>query len=421
LAIGIPALAAALLLVLAAVRRRQDPPPALALEDTGMADFAAGDFDAVHSSVDGKEFLIFGNLSSVPPAADLPDEYAAFLGRWEGYGYGPPVKKDWKYVLTVREISSAGGKAYLWAGTNLQYPTWKKEISFRFVPGKPAAMEWKYSEKGKERVWAWTYDPGADVLRGWLTTPSSNEAWGPVELNRGRSFRVYRDYPAYLAENRIYPVSYRDDWLARYFGTGFLLYLPEGYAEDPGRVWPMILFLHGTGDRGENVFLPAKASPLAMVREQGPLPFIIVAPLLGKSGYYGSFPESYLDGVLEQVLADYRVDRTRIYGTGVSIGGEAIYRFAVYRPDLFAAIAPLSGYLESTSGLERLSGLPVWVVHGADDPVIPLNKAQRDVDALKQTGADVVFTILENHDHDVWTDTYADPLFYEWLLRHARP
>jgi predicted peptidase len=183
----------------------------------------------------------------------------------------------------------------------------------------------------------------------------------------------------------------------------------------------MILFLHGTGDRGDNVFLPAKASPLTMIREQGPLPFIIVAPLLGNSGYYGSFPESYLDGVLEQVLSDYRVDRTRIYGTGVSIGGEAVYRFAVHRPDLFAAIAPLSGYLESVSGLERLSGLPVWVVHGEDDPVIPLIKAQRDVDALKQAGADVVFTVLENHDHDTWTDTYSDSFFYDWLLRHARP
>jgi len=420
LRIAIPVFTAVVLLTYAAFRLRPAPKPALAIEETGASDFT-GDFESLHSPADstGREYLIFGNLASRPPAADLPSDCAAFLGRWEGYGFGPPVKRDWKYVLVVREISTEGGIAFWWAGTNLQYPAQVKEIDFRFVPGDPAAVEWKSSEDDGEFVWKFEIDPGSDSIRGWRTDFSSGDAWGPLELDRSRAFRVYRDYTAYLAEKRIHPVAYRDDLLSRYYGTGFLLYLPEGYEEAPDRSWPMIFFLHGTGDRGDNVFLLAKASPLVMIRETGPLPFLIVAPLLGDSAYYYSFPESYLDGVLEQVLADYRVDRTRIYGTGASVGGEALYRYAIHRPELFAAIAPLSAYLESTSGLEQLAGLPIRVIHGADDSVIALAKAQQDVEALRRAGADVSFVVLENRDHDTWTDTYGDPLFYEWLLRYS--
>jgi predicted esterase len=418
---GFPAFAAVLLLTAARCGIRRTPSPALSLDDTGMADFTAGDFDGWHSPADPEagEYVVFGNLSPAAPAADVPADYAAFLGRWEGYGHGPPVDRDWKFVLAVREITREGGKAFLWAGTTLQYPVWIKEIAFRFAAPSPLRMEWRYAEGAKSYLWTWTHDPRTDVLHGRRTETSSGADWIPVELDRGRSFRVYRDYPARLAADRIRPVAYRDGWLVRYYGPGFLLYLPEGYGEDPGRVWPMILSLHGSGDRGDNLFLLAKTGPLAMVREQGPLPFLVVAPLLGDSADYPSFPEPYLDGVLEQVLGDYRVDRTRIYGTGLSMGGEALYRYAVHRPDLFAAIAPISAYLASTAGLERIAGLPVRVIHGAEDPVVPLSMARQDVEALIGAGADVSFIILEHHDHDAWTDTYRDPLFYRWLLSHA--
>ena len=83
-----------------------------------------------------------------------------------------------------------------------------------------------------------------------------------------------------------------------YYGQGYLLYLPEGYEANPKQTWPLIIFLHGSGDRGDNLFLLAKASPFMMIREKGPLPFIIVAPLLSTSQYYASFPENYMDGVL---------------------------------------------------------------------------------------------------------------------------
>ena len=158
-----------------------------------------------------------------------------------------------------------------------------------------------------------------------------------------------------------------------------------------------------------------------MIREQGPLPFIIVAPLL--NDWQGASPLEYLDGVLAEAQTIYRVDAKRIYVTGLSLGGEATYRFAIAHPDSFAAIAPLCASLEGDqiALLERIRSLPVWAIHGAEDTVIPLATGQEPVNVLKELGGNIQFTVLDGHDHDIWTDTYSDPAFYEWLLRHQRP
>ena len=181
--------------------------------------------------------------------------------------------------------------------------------------------------------------------------------------------------------------------------------------------------MHGYGDRGDNALLLAKASPFMYIREKGPLPFIIAAPLLTAFEGYSSFPEAYLDGVLAEVQANYRVDPQRIYVTGLSMGGEATWRFALHQPDTFAAIAPLSTYLNHADAalMKSIKDLPVWAIQGAEDTVFPVSKAQQPVDALKEAGGNVRFTVLEGHDHDVWTDTYSDPQFYDWLLQHRKP
>ena len=115
--------------------------------------------------------------------------------------------------------------------------------------------------------------------------------------------------------------------------------------------------------------------------------------------------------------------RKRIYLTGLSLGGEATYRFAIQQPDTFAAIAPLSAFLEANqiSRLERIKSLPVWAIHGADDSLVPLVEGLTPADALKELGGNIKITILEGHDHDTWDDTYSDPAFYDWLLQHQRP
>jgi predicted esterase len=397
-----------------------------------MTDFVIKDFGRVHSQVNGdaNEYLIYGNVPILPPAANLPHELASFLGRWEGYSYGPPVKKDWKFVLVIQEITAQNGKALLWTGTNLQYPDWVKEIQFRVVPGAMPSIEWQYDLDGKN-TFTFTYDPDKNLLQGFLKSAAyNNNPWGPISLYRNQSFYVYKDYAQYLSDKQIHSKEYRNKILQQY-GQGYLLYLPDGYEANPKQTWPLIFFLHGSGDRGDNIFLLAKASPFMMIREKVHLPFIIVAPQLNTSKDYASFPDDYMDGVLQEVQADYRVDQKRIYVTGLSMGGEATYRFALLHPDTFAAIAPLaafnpkylpeSGIKPFALPMERIKNIPVWAIHGADDMNVPLAAAQNTVDDLKKGGGNVQFTILENHDHDVWTDTYADPKFYNWLLQHQRP
>jgi predicted esterase len=385
----------------------------------------------VHSPVNGdtNEYLIFGNLPITPAAASLPAELAAFLGRWEGYSYGPPVKRDLKIVLFVQEITAQGGKAFVWGDTNLQYPTKVKEVQFRIVQGTNPSIEWEYMDIGVKNVIKLTYERDEDILRGWVSNPMLNEPWGPFKLNQDRSFYIYKDYARYLAGKRIYSKTFRDSELKQY-GKGYLIYLPEEYESQPEKTWPLIFFLHGSGDRGDNLFLLAKASPFMLIREKGPLPFIIVAPLLQEEA---TFPEAYMDGMLNEALTAYRVDRKRVYVTGLSMGGEATYRFALHRPETFAAIAPLAafnpkyapstlrqGYKAFEVPMERIKDLPVWAIHGENDIVVPLNVAQSTVDDLEKAGGNVRFTILKDHDHDVWTDTYSNPKFYDWLLQHQR-
>jgi hypothetical protein len=176
-----------------------------------------------------------------------------------------------------------------------------------------------------------------------VNIPPDGELGGPVELKRDRSFYVYKGYERYFERERFYPKKYKGQNLSRY-GQGYLVYLPEAYGAQPEKEWPLILFLCGSGDRGPNVFLFAKNGRFQMIREKAPLPFIIVAPMLDLSSEFRSFPDAYLDGVMAEIEKEYRVDTTRRYLTGLSMGGEATYRYALHRPEAFAAIAPLAAF-----------------------------------------------------------------------------
>jgi predicted peptidase len=374
------------------------------------------DFEAVHSPVndDANTYLIFGKIPVSPAAQGLSPELAAFLGRWEGYDYGPPVKKDYKIVLAIQNISAQGGTAFLWMGTNLQYPFSVQEIHFQVKPGAAPVIEFNATYGNATQTIRLAYASDKKLL------VSPDAAHRPLELSRAQTFFVYKDYSRYLGSKRIYTKEYQDTGLPQY-GKGYMLYLPEGYEDNPDKTWPLIFFLHGNGDRGDNIHLLAKASPFMMIREKGPLPFIIIAPLLSASRK--EFPLKYMEGVLAEAQAAYRVDPKRIYVTGLSLGGKAAYRFAVQHPDTFAALAALSAYAdpETLPKLGRIKDLPVWAIHGIDDTIVPLALDQKTVHALNAAGGNVTFTVLGGHDHDTWSDTYSDPSFYNWLLQYRRP
>ncbi len=400
------------------------PQPALSIDDTEVTLFQTtkSDFDLRHAPVEGdpNKFLILGGEQVETAAADLDPRLAAFLGRWEGYLYAPPVNKDRKLILVVQEINAEDGKAVGMSGTNLQYLDANGEIHFRVLPGETPSIQWKINwPDGTTEVDTFSIDPGTGELVGQVQI--SGQAAGVFKLTRDRSFSIYRSYSQYLAELGISTETYQNGDLLKY-GQGYMLYLPNGYMDQPDKAWPLIVFLHGYGDRGDNVSVLAKASPFMYIREKGPLPAIIAAPLLNSSPEYASFPVEYLDGVVTEIQSQYRVDPQRLYLTGLSMGGEATYRYALHQPDRFAALAPLSAYLDQPDlyDLKSIQDLPIWAIHGENDIVVPLAKAQQVVDALKAAGNDVRFTVLPGHDHDTWTDTYSDPAFYDWLFQQVK-
>jgi len=126
-----------------------------------------------------------------------------------------------------------------------------------------------------------------------------------------------------------------------------------------------------------------------------------------------------LNALLDDLSARLRVDEARVYVTGLSMGGFGTWALAAEYPDRFAAIAPICGRGEPDT-VERIKHLPVWVFHGADDEVVPLEASQSMVDALEACGGNVKFTVYPDTGHNSWSATYGDPAFYEWLLRQRR-
>ncbi|MHC1782303.1 MAG: hypothetical protein AB9891_05985 [Anaerolineaceae bacterium] len=399
------------------------PQPTLSIDQTSSDLFGIQDFETYHKPVDGDDnkALLFGNIAVQSPAADLPKELSALLGRWEGYNFGPPIKKDTKVVVVISEITPTDGTATAWSGSNFQFMDLASEYHFRVIRGEQTTIECQSNATGgRSEVISFTYDAEQDQLTGWVGVPGKTGSLGPLVLTRAETFFIYKDYPRYLASLNITVHEYKDKNLMVY-GKGYMLYLPEGYAENPEKDWPLIFFLHGSGDRGDNPYLLAKASPFMFIREQGPLEAIIAAPLL-KSSPEQVFPLEYLDGALAEIRSVYRVDEKRIYLTGLSLGGEATWRFALHQPRTFAAAAPLCAFLPDANlaGINAVKNLPVWAIHGADDTVIPPEWGLKPVEALKAAGGNVKWTLLPDHDHDVWTDTYSDPAFYDWLLQYRR-
>ena len=207
--------------------------------------------------------------------------------------------------------------------------------------------------------------------------------------------------------------------------VNYLLYLPQGYEAKQGKRWPLILFLHGAGERGTNVWKVATHGPPKQVAAMRDFPFIVVSPQCPEGQIWS---RDVLLGLLDDVMAKYAVDPKRVYLTGLSMGGYGTWDLGLACPDRFAAIAPICGggqtilvLLSSRDKASALKTLGVWAFHGGKDPVVPLEESQRMVNALKKAQVkDVQLTVYPEAGHDSWTETYKNPQFYEWLLKHER-
>lgn len=205
----------------------------------------------------------------------------------------------------------------------------------------------------------------------------------------------------------------------------YLYYLPKEYQVRDLRKWPLMLFLHGAGERGTNVQSVAIHGPLSLVKQGRNFPFIIVAPQCPEGERWQN--DSLLK-LLEIVTRRYAVDTNRIYLTGLSMGGFGTWSLGAARPDLFAAIAPICGGGQAIDVLlagygktaNPVAALPVWAFHGAKDTVVLPEESEHMVDAFKKAGAkEIKLTIYPEANHNSWAETYNNPELYDWLLAHA--
>jgi predicted peptidase len=196
----------------------------------------------------------------------------------------------------------------------------------------------------------------------------------------------------------------------------YLRFLPKSYSAKGAGV-PLILFLHGSGERGTDLEKVKAWGPPAIAEKDADFPFMVVSPQLADGEAWHALA---LKGLLDQVLAKYNVDRRRVYLTGLSLGGYGAWDLASRYPDYFAAVAPICG-----GGIARAVGsmraIPTWVFHGKLDDAVPEAESARMVAALQEAGGDVRYTVLPEGGHvDAWVHAYDKAGLFEWFLQNTK-
>lgn len=266
-----------------------------------------------------------------------------------------------------------------------------------------------------------------------------------------RTLAVARTPPSLMA---FLAVTFAGSARAQRVATGFLdrtvtlagqsyryqVYVPADYPSTTR--WPVILFLHGAGERGTDGLLQTTVGLGAAIRAApNRYPAIVVFPQAPPDSQWVGTPAEVAMAALTQTMAEFRVDSQRVYLTGLSMGGHGTWYLAYRHPELFAAVVPICGWVPdmprfrgsvpvvpSDSGdpipalARRLAKTPIWIFHGEMDAVVPVSGSREPAAALKAVSADVRYTEFLGLNHNSWDAAYASDEFARWLFaqRHRR-
>ena len=212
----------------------------------------------------------------------------------------------------------------------------------------------------------------------------------------------------------------------------YLLYLPSDYDPASDSLWPLILFLHGSGDDDyDSAFVLSYGLPAVLQAGEQPeeFPFIVVSPQAFPGGtWWTEDALPILDALLGEVLETYQADPDRVYLTGLSMGGYGAWYLATTYPERFAAMVSVSGsgyqtpFLPGAETLCRMQDLAVWAIHGALDQMSEPEASRLNALALKASClSEVVWTLYDDEGHiGTYERAYRDPELYQWLLEHHR-
>ena len=219
----------------------------------------------------------------------------------------------------------------------------------------------------------------------------------------------------------------------------YKVYVPPGF--DAGRTWPVILYLHGAGERGTDGVRQTEVG-LGRALRANPerFPAVVVFPQAPAGQVWLGDPARMATTALDQTVAEFRGDPDRIYLAGLSMGAYGIWVLAFENPDRYAAIVSVCGGIVPPSGragltplpptlqaadpyaatAARVKGIPAWLFHGADDPTVPVTESRRIVAALEHAGASPRYTEYPGVGHNSWDRAFAEPELAAWLLAQHR-
>ncbi len=200
---------------------------------------------------------------------------------------------------------------------------------------------------------------------------------------------------------------------------GYNMYFPEDY-HNTNYDYPLVLFLHGAGERGDSIDLVETHGIPKLIKEGKDFPFITLAPQCPRFQYW---PEPLnvktLIKLLDEIIKQYRIDEDRIYSTGLSMGGYGTLAIAKERPDIFAGIISVCGGMDTTN-IQNLRNMPIWLFHGDEDKVVPVENSKIVYQTLKNINPNVFLTIYPGVNHNSWDITYGNKDIYDWLLKNQK-
>lgn len=194
----------------------------------------------------------------------------------------------------------------------------------------------------------------------------------------------------------------------------YLLYKPEANKAPK----PLIVFLHGAGERGND---------LEKVKVHGPLKYLktheldsyVVAPQCPENEYW---EEEVVYQLIQKIIKENNIDTGRIYLTGLSMGGWGAWNLAFAHPDMFAALVPVAGFVDRVPMIEncKIKDIPTRIFHGLLDDVVDVSYSVTIYKRLQKCSKDISLTIFDDADHDSWTRVYDNPEIYEWMLHQKK-
>lgn len=195
---------------------------------------------------------------------------------------------------------------------------------------------------------------------------------------------------------------------------GFALHVPS----DTKSKKPLIVFLHGSGEKGTDVELVKVHGPFKYMKANV-IDAYVLAPQCRENEFWDN--ES-LYRLIQKVIKDNHIDTNRVYLTGLSLGGWGTWNLAFAHPEMFAAIAPICGFIDRLQMDEvcKIKDIPTRIFHGLLDDVVDPQSVIDAYKELKKCNANVSFTIFDDANHDSWTRVYDNPEIYQWMLAQTK-